>query len=280
MNRNATRGPLAALTVGTPDGRTSSCRPTLRSRRRTPRRDPEAATDADGRAGRSGLRSWVLRDDETASAPTLSWCAWSPRPPSPAPRRRRARADRRRARVRRQRGRPPQRRTRALRRVRPRRDPRRPRARGGHEAQAGYAEARTLEVLQPSPDRIAPLADHPGAPWQVLPYERQLAVKPEQVEDALRRIGKLDGFSSRTSSPRSSCGATATSSSSRSARVRAAGSTVVSTPRVLVADRARRRLPAAVGARKRGPRAGPRVVPRSGPEAYDRRDQTGSCATS
>src|SRR4051794_18836676 len=58
----------------------------------------------------------------------------------------------------------------------------------------GYAEARALEVLEPSPDRIAPVADHPGAPWQVLPYERQLAVKQDQVDEALRRIGKLDGF--------------------------------------------------------------------------------------
>ncbi len=58
----------------------------------------------------------------------------------------------------------------------------------------GYAEARTLEVLEPSPDRIAPLADHPGAPWQVLPYERQLAVKQEQVRDALTRIGHLEGY--------------------------------------------------------------------------------------
>src|SRR3954463_6882762 len=57
-----------------------------------------------------------------------------------------------------------------------------------------YAEARTIEVLQASPERIAPLADHPGAPWQVLPYERQLAVKQEQVRDALTRIGHLDGF--------------------------------------------------------------------------------------
>ena len=31
-------------------------------------------------------------------------------------------------------------------------------------------------------------------PWQVLPYERQLEIKAQQVEDALRRIGKLDGF--------------------------------------------------------------------------------------
>ncbi|MCW2967169.1 MAG: methyltransferase, TrmA family [Solirubrobacteraceae bacterium] len=57
-----------------------------------------------------------------------------------------------------------------------------------------YGEARTLEILEPSPERIAPVADHPGAPWQVLPYERQVQVQAEQVEDALRRIGKLDGF--------------------------------------------------------------------------------------
>src|ERR687889_1514866 len=57
-----------------------------------------------------------------------------------------------------------------------------------------YAEARAVEVLEPSPERIPPVADHPGAPWQVLPYERQLAVKAEQVDDALRRIGRLDGF--------------------------------------------------------------------------------------
>src|SRR3954464_15474547 len=57
-----------------------------------------------------------------------------------------------------------------------------------------YGEARALEVLEPGPERIAPQAEHPGAPWQVLPYERQLEVKAEQVEDALRRIGRLDGF--------------------------------------------------------------------------------------
>jgi 23S rRNA (uracil1939-C5)-methyltransferase len=57
-----------------------------------------------------------------------------------------------------------------------------------------WAEARTVEILEPSPDRVAPLAEHPGAPWQVLPYERQLEVKRHQVDDALRRIGKLDGF--------------------------------------------------------------------------------------
>jgi 23S rRNA (uracil1939-C5)-methyltransferase len=57
-----------------------------------------------------------------------------------------------------------------------------------------YAEARTVEVIEPSPERIPPVADHPGAPWQVLPYERQLEVKAEQVADALHRIGRLEGF--------------------------------------------------------------------------------------
>src|SRR5438876_583574 len=62
------------------------------------------------------------------------------------------------------------------------------------KSKRAYAEALILDVLEPSAERIAPLADHPGAPWQVLPYERQLEVKAEQVEDALRRIGRLDGF--------------------------------------------------------------------------------------
>ena len=57
-----------------------------------------------------------------------------------------------------------------------------------------YAEARVVEVLAPGPDRIAPVADHPGAPWQVLAYDVQLQIKSEQVRDALTRIGKLDGF--------------------------------------------------------------------------------------
>jgi 23S rRNA (uracil1939-C5)-methyltransferase len=57
-----------------------------------------------------------------------------------------------------------------------------------------YAHARAIEVLTPSPERIAETAHHPGVAWQVLPYERQLQIKQEQVVDALRRIGRLDGY--------------------------------------------------------------------------------------
>ena len=63
-----------------------------------------------------------------------------------------------------------------------------------HKRKRSYAHARTLEVLRPSPERIAPQAHHPGVPWQVLPYERQLEVKREQVGEALRRIGGLEDF--------------------------------------------------------------------------------------
>jgi 23S rRNA (uracil1939-C5)-methyltransferase len=57
-----------------------------------------------------------------------------------------------------------------------------------------YAEARTLEVLAPGPDRIDPVADHPGAAWQVLPYQRQLEIKHDQVREALDRLGGLAGY--------------------------------------------------------------------------------------
>src|SRR4051812_2041942 len=60
------------------------------------------------------------------------------------------------------------------------------------KAKRGYAEARAVELLEPSPDRIEPRAAHPGAPWQVLPYERQLAEKERQVGDALQRLGGFE----------------------------------------------------------------------------------------
>jgi 23S rRNA (uracil1939-C5)-methyltransferase len=68
------------------------------------------------------------------------------------------------------------------------------RARVGKRKRA-YAEALAVEILEPSRDRVPAQAHHPGAPWQVLPYDRQLQVKEHQVEDALRRLGRLDSFS-------------------------------------------------------------------------------------
>ena len=62
------------------------------------------------------------------------------------------------------------------------------RARVG-KAKRGFAEARMVELLEPSPERVEPRAHHPGASWQVLPYERQVAEKESQVREALRRIG-------------------------------------------------------------------------------------------
>jgi len=63
-----------------------------------------------------------------------------------------------------------------------------------HKRKRSYAHARTIEVLSPSPQRIAPVADHPGVPWQVIPYESQLEIKRAQVQEALTRLGGLSGF--------------------------------------------------------------------------------------
>src|SRR4051794_10300030 len=60
------------------------------------------------------------------------------------------------------------------------------------KSKRSFGEADTVELLEPSPDRIAPVAAHPGAPWQVLPYERQLSEKEAQVREALERIGRFE----------------------------------------------------------------------------------------
>ncbi|MQA73938.1 MAG: TRAM domain-containing protein, partial [Solirubrobacterales bacterium] len=72
------------------------------------------------------------------------------------------------------------------------------RARVGR-AKRSYGEAKVLELVRPSPERVADRCLHdgepcPGAPWQGMPYERQLDHKFGQVDDALRRLGRLDGF--------------------------------------------------------------------------------------
>ncbi len=61
-----------------------------------------------------------------------------------------------------------------------------------HKAKRSFAEARLVELVEPSPERRAPEAEHPGAPWQVMPYEMQLAEKQRQVADALTRLGGFE----------------------------------------------------------------------------------------
>jgi 23S rRNA (uracil1939-C5)-methyltransferase len=67
------------------------------------------------------------------------------------------------------------------------------------KAKKRFAEARTVELLQAGADRIPDRCVHggepcPGAPWQGLAYEQQLSQKSDQVAEALRRIGGLEGF--------------------------------------------------------------------------------------
>jgi len=67
------------------------------------------------------------------------------------------------------------------------------------KAKKRFGEARTVELLKAGAERIPDSCTHggepcPGAPWQGLPYERQLQIKGEQVAEALRRIGDLEGF--------------------------------------------------------------------------------------
>ena len=83
-------------------------------------------------------------------------------------------------------------------------------------AKRDYANARAVEILEPSPDRVPIRCDHeggecPGSPWQPLRYERQLQYKHELVEDALRADRRLRGLRAWSRSCRPSTpGATAT----------------------------------------------------------------------
>ena len=59
-----------------------------------------------------------------------------------------------------------------------------------------WAEGRITELVQPSPFRIAPFCKDfgvcGGCKWQMLPYEKQLQYKQQQVADQLERIGHLN----------------------------------------------------------------------------------------
>jgi len=58
-----------------------------------------------------------------------------------------------------------------------------------------YREAKLLEVLEPSPDRITPKCQHAnvcgGCSWQHVPYAKQLEYKGQQVADHIQRLGGL-----------------------------------------------------------------------------------------
>jgi 23S rRNA (uracil1939-C5)-methyltransferase len=59
-----------------------------------------------------------------------------------------------------------------------------------------WAEGRALRFHQLSPERVEPFCAHfgtcGGCKWQMLPYEIQLRYKQQEVEDNLRRIGKVE----------------------------------------------------------------------------------------
>ena len=63
------------------------------------------------------------------------------------------------------------------------------------EEKSGHVRAELIELLDPSPQRIAPKCSHfgvcGGCHYQHLPYQAQLQVKTEILRDQLVRIGKI-----------------------------------------------------------------------------------------
>jgi 23S rRNA (uracil1939-C5)-methyltransferase len=64
------------------------------------------------------------------------------------------------------------------------------------EEKRGFARGELIEILEPSPARIAPRCKHfgvcGGCHYQHLPYEAQLKAKADILRDQLTRIGKFD----------------------------------------------------------------------------------------
>lgn len=58
-----------------------------------------------------------------------------------------------------------------------------------------WAEGKVQKINFYSPDRVTPFCIHfgicGGCKWQMLPYEKQLEYKEQEVRDVIRRIGKL-----------------------------------------------------------------------------------------
>ncbi|MGH7828034.1 MAG: 23S rRNA (uracil(1939)-C(5))-methyltransferase RlmD [Candidatus Binatia bacterium] len=61
-----------------------------------------------------------------------------------------------------------------------------------------YAIGEVIRVTEAAPDRQTPpcpyVSECGGCPWQQVQYKTQLRAKQKSIEDALRRIGKLDEF--------------------------------------------------------------------------------------
>jgi len=59
-----------------------------------------------------------------------------------------------------------------------------------------WAEGRVMSIKTYAPDRLQPFCMHfgvcGGCKWQMLPYEKQLQYKQQEVEQNLRRIGKVE----------------------------------------------------------------------------------------
>ena len=59
-----------------------------------------------------------------------------------------------------------------------------------------WAEGRVLKIKQLSEERVQPFCKHfgtcGGCKWQMLPYPKQLQYKQQEVEQNLRRIGKVE----------------------------------------------------------------------------------------
>lgn len=59
-----------------------------------------------------------------------------------------------------------------------------------------WAEGKAVKITEQSKERVEPFCKHfgicGGCKWQMLPYEKQLEYKEQEVRDVLKRIGKID----------------------------------------------------------------------------------------
>ena len=73
------------------------------------------------------------------------------------------------------------------------------------EAKERYSLGEVVRLIKPSPLRQEPpcpyVAHCGGCPWQHIRYQPQLSAKEKSVEDALGRIGRLEGFELRAIIP-------------------------------------------------------------------------------